>query len=129
MPDFQFYVCLCLVEKPQRFTVLIRCLCWNRKHTESDQTLSWFHLWTAWMCVFSEPDVTFDVKHIVHVVLIYDPSLSIALTSSSSRPGADGIRICMRKIHVCVYVHALQDSEENADLKGHRPETGFIFNN
>lgn len=43
------------------------------------------------------------LKHIVHAVLISDPTLLTMLTLTASSPGADGTRIYVC-VHVCVCI-------------------------
>lgn len=83
---------------------------------------SLFYVWTACVCV-SVCECTRSplmLKHIVHAVLICDPTLLTAPTSPANHPGADGTGIYMYVylcVSVCVLacVNALQQYNETAD--------------
>lgn len=95
----------------------------RQRERESDHIHhSLFYVWTACVCV-SVCECTRSplmLKHIVHAVLICDPTLLTALTSPANHPGADGTGIYMYVylcVSVCVLacVNALQQYNETAD--------------
>lgn len=66
------------------------------------------------VCVYTHSPLM--LKHIVHAVLISDPSLLTMLTLTASSPGADGTRICVC-VHACLFVCecVFEHSEETVD--------------